>query len=143
MSDVDGLIERRGMVHGDFTARSKVAQAIKKILHEHSMWPHSLNDAQKQSLDEIAGKISRIMEGDPNEPDHWDDIAGYAMLVANTLRVEVIDGDERPADMFECQAGPTGMICPCCHRRTAAGGTMFADNPSAPPSKCLYCINES
>jgi hypothetical protein len=28
----------------------------------------------------IAVKISRILTGDAGEPDHWDDIQGYAHL---------------------------------------------------------------
>ena len=33
----------------------------------------------------IACKIARILSGDPNWRDHWDDIAGYATLVAERL----------------------------------------------------------
>lgn len=28
----------------------------------------------------ILAKIARIVSGDPNHADHWDDIAGYALL---------------------------------------------------------------
>jgi hypothetical protein len=30
-------------------------------------------------------KMSRILCGNPNEPDHWRDIAGYATLIENIL----------------------------------------------------------
>jgi hypothetical protein len=45
----------------------------------------SLKADQKEGLEMIAAKISRILNGDPDYPDSWDDIAGFATLVANRL----------------------------------------------------------
>ena len=42
-----------------------------------------LEQTQRESLDMIAHKIGRILAGDPDFRDHWDDIAGYAKLVAD------------------------------------------------------------
>jgi hypothetical protein len=36
-------------------------------------------------LEMIAHKIGRVLAGDPNHADHWDDIAGYARLVARRV----------------------------------------------------------
>jgi hypothetical protein len=36
---------------------------------------------QREALDMILHKIARIVNGNPNETDHWHDIAGYATLV--------------------------------------------------------------
>ena len=47
-------------------------------------WP-KLRSAQRESLEVIATKIGRILGGDPTHKDHWDDIAGYAELVAREL----------------------------------------------------------
>ncbi len=33
----------------------------------------------------IAHKIASILAGDPNEIDHWRDIAGYATLIVKEL----------------------------------------------------------
>ena len=38
-----------------------------------------MGSAQIVALDEIAIKLARIVCGDPSYPDHWDDIAGYAL----------------------------------------------------------------
>ena len=46
----------------------------------------SLKADQKEGLEIIAAKISRILNGDLDYPDGWDDIAGCATLVANRLR---------------------------------------------------------
>jgi hypothetical protein len=37
----------------------------------------------------IATKMSRIVNGNPDKIDNWDDIAGYAKLVADKLRGRV------------------------------------------------------
>lgn len=39
-----------------------------------------LTGTQLESLDLILTKIARILSGDPNEPDHWRDIEGYARI---------------------------------------------------------------
>ena len=39
-----------------------------------------LSATQLESMDLILTKIARILSGDPNEPDHWRDIEGYARL---------------------------------------------------------------
>ena len=44
-----------------------------------------LTTYQRESLIVIAQKIARILNGNPNEPDHWHDIAGYATLVEKEL----------------------------------------------------------
>ena len=33
----------------------------------------------------IQHKIARVLNGDPNYPDNWHDIAGYARLVEREL----------------------------------------------------------
>jgi hypothetical protein len=40
---------------------------------------------QRESLDMIACKASRILNGDPNHLDSWVDIAGYATIVATRI----------------------------------------------------------
>jgi len=40
----------------------------------------SLSDEQAEALEMIAVKIARILSGDPEYPDHWDDVIGYAKL---------------------------------------------------------------
>ena len=50
----------------------------------YSNWD-TLQGYQKQALDTIADKISRILTGDPTYLDNWHDIQGYAKLVENIL----------------------------------------------------------
>jgi hypothetical protein len=47
------------------------------------------SDEQWEALEMIASKMSRIVNGNPDKIDNWDDIAGYAKLVADQLRGRV------------------------------------------------------
>lgn len=70
--------------HGTFAVRSELAQALKARMRD--AYGGRLAMDQRQALDEIAGKLSRICCGDPDDPEHWDDVAGYAKLVADRLK---------------------------------------------------------
>lgn len=79
------VIEEREETHGPFSTTSKIAQNIKfSMLYGDSKWV-SLKPDQREALDMIAHKIARIVSGNPNEVDHWTDIAGYASLVTRQL----------------------------------------------------------
>lgn len=78
------MLEARGQVHGDFTDHAHIAQTLKAVMRETKNWP-KLSVIQRESLEMNAHKIGRILAGDPNYPDHWDDIAGYAKLVSQRL----------------------------------------------------------
>lgn len=75
----DPLLIEREQTHGDFRLTAKVANDIR----EAAFWgPREIKDTQREALTMIATKIARIMCGDPNAREHWDDIAGYAKLGA-------------------------------------------------------------
>lgn len=73
------LIEDRGRTHGNFASNAYASQSIKDVLRSANGWS-ALSLRQKEALEMIALEMSRIVSGNPNEPDHWDDIAGYARL---------------------------------------------------------------
>jgi hypothetical protein len=75
------LLNERKKTHGDFTDHALMTQALKNVMWSSANWDQ-LNPCQKEALDMIAHKIGRILAGNPNYRDHWDDIAGYARLVA-------------------------------------------------------------
>lgn len=78
------VIEERENSHGDYLRQSRLAQAMKMAFHSQPGWER-LSAPQRESLDMIAVKISRILSGDPNEVDHWRDLSGYATLIVNLL----------------------------------------------------------
>lgn len=77
------VIEKREHSHGDYLHQARMAQDLKKIFRDAG---RQLSPEQSESLDMIAVKLSRILTGNPNEADHWVDIAGYATLISNMLR---------------------------------------------------------
>ena len=81
---IDKTLEERGSRYGEFDGHALVTQNIKAAIKDSARWGE-LSDDQKEALEMIAHKIGRIMAGDPNHQDHWDDIAGYARLVSQRL----------------------------------------------------------
>lgn len=85
-NDIDALLDERGKTHGDFEAHARITQNIKAMMYgDDAVDPADLNDMQREALDMIAHKLGRILAGNPNFKDHWDDIAGYARLVSQRI----------------------------------------------------------
>ena len=80
---VEETLKERGKTHGDFRDQAIAAQTLKKTVREHMSV--KVNYPQHEVLDMVCTKMSRILCGDPNEPDHWKDIAGYATLEYSRL----------------------------------------------------------
>ena len=82
--DLQGDNGARGETHGDYTAQSTFAQALKDLLRSAPGWSH-LRPFQREALEHDATRKARILFGDQNHPDHWLDIEGYARLVRERL----------------------------------------------------------
>lgn len=89
MDNIQEILNERESRYGDYTKVSFVSQVIKNATRQYLSPMHTF---QRESLDMIANKIARICCGDPDYIDSWDDIAGYAQLVANELRKKNNDG---------------------------------------------------
>lgn len=83
------ILAERGRVYGDFTKHAEITQSIKAIINVHNVRNDGgpkLSANQQEALEMIAHKIGRILNGDPNYRDSWDDIAGYAKLAADRCK---------------------------------------------------------
>jgi hypothetical protein len=80
------LIDEREKTHGPFertaSAYCFLQEAIKAAARESNS---AASAPVVTAIDMIAMKLARIIAGNPNEPDHWRDIAGYAELVVRSL----------------------------------------------------------
>ena len=76
------ILNERESSHGDFSTTAMIAQDLKSIVRGNS---HKLDNRQAESLDLICTKIARLLSGDNNCKDTWDDIAGYANLIGERL----------------------------------------------------------
>jgi hypothetical protein len=81
---IDKLLVEREKTHGPYKVKAKIIQDLKCAMELTEGWDN-LNDMQRESLHMIAHKIGRILSGNPNCADHWDDVAGYARLVSKSL----------------------------------------------------------
>jgi hypothetical protein len=86
MSNLNAILKDRKNTHGPFRQYAKAAQTLKKAISGYEPGPGHLSSVQREGLDMICGKIARIVTGDPDHVDHWEDIAGYATRVAEDLR---------------------------------------------------------
>lgn len=85
------ILDERHETHGAFVKTADYAQFIKRFIRARiEMREGDGNEVlfdpdMEEALDMIATKIARIINGNPEEVDHWRDIAGYAQLVADRL----------------------------------------------------------
>jgi len=87
-TDINALLAEREKTHGDYMTHAAITQNLKLVMRHHlADLDRGMDDDMAETLDMIAHKIGRIIAGNPAEPDHWRDIAGYAQLVANRLEV--------------------------------------------------------
>lgn len=80
----EDLIAERKETHGDFSLCAEVSQDILRALRKGPKFK-DLSDAQVESLQMIAHKLHRIVCGDPDHKDHWEDGAGYFTLGAKDV----------------------------------------------------------
>ncbi len=84
LNDIVGTLQDRGSNYGRFVDQAKYVQGLKEVLHGSPNWGTMAHD-QKEALEMIVHKISRIVNGNPNYADSWHDIIGYAKLVEDRL----------------------------------------------------------
>lgn len=85
--DITSLLTERGQRYGRFEGHAAVTQSLKAAMRASKNW-HHLDPDMKESLEMIAHKIGRILNGDPEYMDSWDDIQGYARLVSDRLQMK-------------------------------------------------------
>ena len=83
-TNVASILEEREKRYGSFLGHAVITQKLKAVMSSQQSW-ESLDVDMKESLEMIAHKIGRILNGDPRYADSWIDIAGYSKLVADRL----------------------------------------------------------
>jgi len=84
MTNINDTLNERAHTHGDYREQAAFAQHLKRMMRAGPNWER-LEFHQAQSLEAFADKISRVLCGNANEPDHWRDVAGYAQLILREL----------------------------------------------------------
>lgn len=78
---VQSTLKERESQYGDYTVQAEWAQDAKLSCRQTPNWC-ALSGAQRESIDMIVTKLSRILHGDYNHQDSWLDLAGYSHLGA-------------------------------------------------------------
>lgn len=85
------ILAVRGKSHGEFRDHARCSQALKDIVRDelerrHGRDQPALEPMAMEAIDMVLHKIARVLAGEWAFADHWDDIAGYAKLVADRVR---------------------------------------------------------
>ena len=75
------MLKEKEKTHGEFAKVAETASALKLALKRGN----PIECYHVEALTMICSKMARIVNGNPNEIDHWKDIAGYAELVVIEL----------------------------------------------------------
>lgn len=87
MDETQALLAERAKTHGSYRVHAEVTQALKGVIEAAPDRKFQELSAQhREALHMITHKIGRIMAGNPDYNDHWDDIAGYAKLASEACR---------------------------------------------------------
>lgn len=82
MKAVSDLLDEKGKTHGSFDLTAERAGNLQDMTRTRINEPPVVRHAREM----ICVKLARIASGNPLATEHWDDIAGYAKLVADWLR---------------------------------------------------------
>lgn len=78
---LEEILKQREERYGKFFENAQIAQDIKENMRNSRNWDY-LDYDQREALEQIASKISRILTGNGTSySDSWTDIAGYATRV--------------------------------------------------------------
>ncbi len=76
------LLTDRNSTHGSFEDNARVSQGLKEWMRGSPGWA-KLTDVEREAMDMIALKFSRVLSGKSLEKQHWEDVVGYGQLVLN------------------------------------------------------------
>ena len=85
---IETTLQQRGSRYGNFAEHARITQNLKRAMQDSPNWQR-LKDDQRESLEMLAHKVGRILNGDPDYHDSWHDIIGYTKLVADRLEIQM------------------------------------------------------
>lgn len=81
---VSRILAVRSDTHGDFSDNARIAQSAKELWRTTPNW-HKMAPYQREAIDLLTIKLARILSGDYDCEEHWNDLAGYPSLVSGRL----------------------------------------------------------
>lgn len=121
---IAAMLGERRKTHGAFADHARTTQRLKDVIEdEHASrivrGQLALTFEQMEAIAMICHKIGRIIAGDADYADHWDDIAGYAKLCSKVPADDVLMETFGPIEDYVGEnPGPCqldGRNCPSDH----------------------------
>jgi hypothetical protein len=81
--DIKETLDMREEQYGHYKIVGQISQEIKKIMQNSPNY-RAMPEYMRESMDMIANKMARILNGNYYLNDSWHDISGYASLVVMT-----------------------------------------------------------
>lgn len=78
------MLNEREKSYGAYAQNAQISQTLKHFMRECPNY-RELPAEMQESLEMIALKIARILNGNAQHKDSWADIAGYANLISENL----------------------------------------------------------
>lgn len=79
------VLQERGNRYGTFESNAKTCQLLKNVLHSQDGW-YRLSYVQREAVEMIMHKVSRLVNGDATYLDTVVDISGYNQLMLDHMR---------------------------------------------------------
>lgn len=89
------ILQTRAGTYGEYRNVSQISQDIKKVIKNSRNYP-LMPAYMLESLELIANKLARILNGDPLYDDSWRDISGYCTLVL--MEIEDMENSDESHD---------------------------------------------
>src|SRR5271167_3467614 len=100
MTNIRELLAERDKTHGRYEDYAQTTQDILRVFMRYPGWSN-LTPSMRATFFMDAHKKARILCGDPNFLDHWQDIVGY-----NQLIVDQLVALQEPKAVIKQQLGP-------------------------------------
>lgn len=111
------LLAERGGTHGHWPTQAEISESLwLTVSNADREGRIRLTASQAQALHMICTKLGRIAVGNPDEVDHWRDIAGYATLAADEMEAKARRVAEMSGSIIaQTEIFPRAMeVCPGC-----------------------------
>jgi hypothetical protein len=93
MGQIKKILEQRGEQYGPFRVHALITQDLEAVTRQHLFANDEFRrlpeDVQKTVLEGfhmVFHKMARICNGNPLHQDSYDDIVGYAQLMADVIK---------------------------------------------------------
>ena len=98
MKTTEDILTERKNTHGDFVQGSVTFNVLMELINKNRK---NIDGVQYYALTMISAKLVRILNGNPHETDHWQDIIGYATLGGGLSTEVAKQAPPEPIDNWE------------------------------------------